>query len=512
MKLTSEQAEVINYAKQAYKPENIALIALAGAGKTSTLKEIAKAMPDKNILYIVFSKDMQKDSEKKFPKNTKVSTVNALAYNCMEIKAQPMNKYDPYTVANILRCDTQTAKIVIQELSNFCNSQSNQINNAYSNLAKEFWEKICTGKAPYTHDSYMKYFATHLDKFKDKLNYDLLLVDESQDLNPLALQITQNLKMPRIFVGDPNQSIFQFNNNVNVFDTLEFTKKMYLTQTFRCSEDIVRLANDVLRFKDENLQIKTKIPSSMPENKAIITRTNAKIVQILYNYLEDCTLDDLDGIRIPKLTRPVKDIFAAPITIQNLIKFVKDGQEPVIEDINFAWLKKYIVEKQLSESEFRKFCLSAENPEIRQAYLLLVSTYKKQMTLKQLSAALKILQRKHAVMPNMTLLTAHSSKGLEFDSVTVCDDFPNLKSLKTEYNKAFAHANFGRTVEIRETAQTHLGGKEQNFIAESNLYYVAVTRAKFEIEDRSENSEIFFYQQSLNSNIHETKQPTLNMS
>ena len=65
--------------------KNVVVRALAGTGKTSTLKLAAKRLqeekPDKNITYIVFNKAAQEESAKEFPKNTDVRTVDSIGYN-----------------------------------------------------------------------------------------------------------------------------------------------------------------------------------------------------------------------------------------------------------------------------------------------------------------------------------------------------------------------------------------------------------------------------------------------
>lgn len=495
MKLTHEQEKVIDYVKNISSPENVALIALAGAGKTSTLKAIAETLKDKKILYLVFSKDMKKEAEKKFPQNTEVFTINSLAYNCMELKYEPLSKYDIHIVMDNVFCSELEAKSVIKEIEEFCLSDEKEMNRyEYSDYARKFWDKISNGEIYHTHASYMKYFVTNFDKFIQKLDYDLLLVDESQDLNPIALTLTQKLAMPRIFVGDPNQNIFGFNNSVNVFEILNFNKVLHLTQSFRCSKQIADIANAILAFKGENLQMQSSIEHKKPTNQAFITRTNSKIVDILYKYLENYDLNNLDNVRIPTLKKSIKEIFDAPITIRNLIKFAENGDEPYIRDKNLFWLKRAIIDKQMDKKEFQSFCLSCGDSEVRQAYLLLVSTYKKSMSLSQLELALKKLQQKHANMPNTFLLTAHSSKGLEFDKVIICDDFPDLKELRSDYNKTFADSQFGRNLDVKEKAMSKLDDSQESYVSESNLYYVAVTRAKDELVDKSKNEEIFFSQ------------------
>ena len=75
--LTTEQQDIL---KSVRNNDSVCIYAFAGAGKTSTLKEIAKDHQDKTILYLAFNKAIAVSSEKTFPSNVKVLTTNALAY------------------------------------------------------------------------------------------------------------------------------------------------------------------------------------------------------------------------------------------------------------------------------------------------------------------------------------------------------------------------------------------------------------------------------------------------
>jgi superfamily I DNA and RNA helicase len=59
--------------------------AFAGAGKTSTLVEMAKALPHERILYICFNKSIADEASKKFPSNVQCKTVHSLAYGSIVI-------------------------------------------------------------------------------------------------------------------------------------------------------------------------------------------------------------------------------------------------------------------------------------------------------------------------------------------------------------------------------------------------------------------------------------------
>lgn len=76
-------------------------------------------------------------------------------------------------------------------------------------------------------------------------------------------------------------------------------------------------------------------------------------------------------------------------------------------------------------------------------------------------------------------MTTHTAKGLEFDCVTIEDDFSNLYE---QHQKLFAQGRIGQIA-------------FQKFYEEINLYYVAITRTKKQLIDKSQND--FFYKMNL---------------
>lgn len=75
---TFEQQEIIG---KVLTGKSLTITAYAGAGKTSTLVECAKAMPKRKGLYLAFNRDAAEDAKKKFKDcNVEVMTVNGYAF------------------------------------------------------------------------------------------------------------------------------------------------------------------------------------------------------------------------------------------------------------------------------------------------------------------------------------------------------------------------------------------------------------------------------------------------
>jgi hypothetical protein len=66
IKPTVEQLAIIDASRTG---DMVAISAGAGTGKTSTLRLIAEANPDKSMLYLAFNKAIQQEADGSFPPN-----------------------------------------------------------------------------------------------------------------------------------------------------------------------------------------------------------------------------------------------------------------------------------------------------------------------------------------------------------------------------------------------------------------------------------------------------------
>src|SRR3546814_9526121 len=82
---------------------------------------------------------------------------------------------------------------------------------------------------PFTHDIYLKVFA-RICKISDQFDY--LIVDEAQDLNPVLIGIVEKSGLPAVIVGDNWQSIYGFRGAEDAMSY--FDGDVYsLSQSFR---------------------------------------------------------------------------------------------------------------------------------------------------------------------------------------------------------------------------------------------------------------------------------------
>jgi len=304
LNITNEQHLIID-AK--VNPGEIILVnALGGTGKTTTLcqwsiLQIEKSdgkspFPIPRMLYVVYNKKMQEEARKKFPYVVDVHTVDSLVkkHEIVNI-CHEHAKFDvKHCVESIKEHDEDVYKILVSEITTserlgffadakktiecFALSFDNDI---------EFHHLRCKIDLPHSMKKFILKLAHVLFQMmmkkqlscswnigekimaitKVQLLYDVLLVDESQDLNPAMIGIIMNQLAHAgiIFVGDKNQHIYQFKKCVNVFNdnvlgrfcnvSNTLIQRFALTKSFRFGSNIAASANVVLRELKHNSDV-----------------------------------------------------------------------------------------------------------------------------------------------------------------------------------------------------------------------------------------------------------------
>lgn len=235
MNPTDEQSLILD----AYKTgENLVIEAGAGTGKTSTLRFISKENTNKKGLYLAFNKSIADEATTKFDRSVLCKTAHSMAYavvgknykerlNAGRVKMSDIAKFlginnDVLISEKSEKISTiQIARIAVQTVDRFCYSADNEIlgchvpkQNGISSkedhdvlkgvilpLAKRAWADLIKpeGVLKFNHDYYLKIWAMS----NPKLKYDYILLDESQDTNPVLSNIISSQKDSQIIlVGD----------------------------------------------------------------------------------------------------------------------------------------------------------------------------------------------------------------------------------------------------------------------------------------------------------------------
>ena len=470
MEASPEQKAIIMQSQEIGPGQIMKVDACAGSGKTSTLVAVTLANPEKRFLYLAFNRSIADKAGEVFPQNTKAMTMHSLAYRHVfrgakqrpflgNIKIDMLRRY--FSTMNMMKL------VLLQnEYKQFLNSPAMEFPN---NKVKRIFHLIEEGKLPMSHDHYLKLYQmlTKEERGLDR-DYDCILVDESQDCNPVTLSIVNTSGCSRIFVGDSHQSIYGFRGAINALASQQADRTLHLTNSFRSLLPILDQANRYMEAFHE-LIYKGKVPyypmKSMLDEKrvkneqtGIITRKNATLVAVIDRFSD-----------VPEqayLIKKPEEIFRLPIA---MYEFLFKRKRNFTKDL--AYLNQFQDKKGLTE-----YANEANDVEILTS-IQIAEQYKKRLyDLEEIAAEMCDPDAQYV------LTNAHTSKGLEWRKVILENDFPDLGK---SYAKCLVE-NDGK-IQAKDFVSTQ-DSVFYDFLQELNLYYVAITRAQISLENHTENA------------------------
>ncbi|KAL8578586.1 hypothetical protein ACOMHN_015042 [Nucella lapillus] len=280
-----------------------------------------------------------------------------------------------------------------------------------------------------THDGYLKLFQLRKPQLK---GYDMILIDEAQDLSPPLLDVLKRQRQPRIFVGDQHQQIYRFRGAVNALDRVKADKVFYLTQSLRFGPEIAQVANTILE-NCKNETAHTLVGHATPGcisgetvgQVAVLCRTNYDVFKLAVTYC--------DTVADPT----AKIAFVGGLDTLQLGKLVNASGS---REKRGSGCFKGIDGKRDDPVEQLPLVANSFGMSLHQCVRKIVAR-----TIDNIRQA------------DVVFSTFHKSKGLEFSSVRIVDDL-----IINDHHRAslFEHSSFS----VREE--------------DMNLLYVAVTRAK----------------------------------
>lgn len=451
---TPEQAAIIGWSGR-----KLVVRAFAGTGKTSTLVRFALANPNSRMLYLAYNRAVRDEAEQKFPFNVECKTSHQLAWpnfgrhyqqrltgnlRITDVARQLNTRHWP-----LARVATLTLNAFLCSADTQFGTQHLPDENVRSGLSSEkilaavqlLWRESARqdGVFPVTHDVYLKlYQLSEPDLAK---RWQTVLFDEGQDANPVTQALVLSQRCNLVMVGDRHQQIYRFRGAENALDAeqLADAEQLCLTHSFRFGPGVARVANMLLKRQGETLPLvgnggEDIVVSSLPEQDksthiAVLSRTVAGVIgRALDASLAGKKVYWVGGIAGYK-TEELEDLYWFSADMPERM------QSPLLarEYRNFE--------------EFESVARATKDAEMNHGLRLLDQYF-------PLPQKLQVM-REHAVtdesQAQVTVSTAHRSKGLEWPVVMLNDDFADITD--------------PLMVDSERTDET-------------NLLYVAVTRAQ----------------------------------
>ena len=467
MQATEEQNNIIHC--DLAPGQTLKVMAFAGTGKTTTLVEYTKKRPHLNFLYLAFNKGVQMEAAAKFPPNVTARTSHALAFR---VKGHPhKDRLVPGFRANMVMEalnleQMEDARFAMETLTSYLGSADPKVSQRHIpgrarafyrdrgqtmpnlvELANALGRLMCRGedeRIGMLHDGYLKLYQLS----NPRLNFDCILLDEAQDINPVTAQLVlsqaDSTINPRpasvILVGDPHQQIYSFRGAKDTLENFKADFTHYLTQSFRFDNNVARVANMILdHYKGEKHPIRgTPVnrpskPQWDPKNHTLIARTNAALFDRAVQLYRKEKIAFVGGVRGYRLDS-LKEVFY-------LLNHEKEKiKDPYIKGFDsFSDLRAYA--RTVEDLELLSICAVVEK------YTATVPKHVAGIT----------QQTVEPDQASIVLTTAHKAKGLEWDNVLLLDDFTPL---------------------LKDDTLLDPTGTEAD---EYNLIYVAMTRARINL-------------------------------
>jgi len=318
---TPEQQAVLEAVKAG---ADLKIQALAGTGKTSTLRMIAESLPDAAGQYVAFNKAIVTDAKTSFPSRVDCSTAHSLAFRAVgsryrhRLESARMSNAE---LAGFLRCtpfhcrdgqwrrtlaDDQVARSALATVQAFCKTADPEIEAAHVpahpllsgaavveaqfashvvGYARALWADIQDpgGTAQFNHDYYLKMWQLS----SPVIPADYIMFDEAQDADPVMLAIIKAQgHAQRVYCGDDYQTLYEWRGATNALARADADQTLWLTQSFRFGPEIARWANGFLRRLGESNSLRG-LPTidssvgSIDDPDAILCRTNAGVFEAL---------------------------------------------------------------------------------------------------------------------------------------------------------------------------------------------------------------------------------------
>jgi hypothetical protein len=467
---TEQQQRIIDAYQDGH---TIAVQALAGTGKTSTLQMLAAARPQTRVAYIAFNRSIADEAQRKFGRNVRADTSHAFAREALSntplrgklARVGQGARWPAEWVHHLhIAVDGEqaplpdsVARMVMATVRNFRESAADTIGRehlagsipdevpglaqAVLDYARVAWQDIADpdGQLLFDHDDYLKLWA--LDN--PCLPYDVIFFDEAQDINDVLRRVIQDQPAQTIVVGDSNQSIYGFRGAIDALKNWPAQNTLPLTQSWRFGPAVAQVGNQFLGLLKSpwlltgNPALDSSVgPVDDPD--AILARTNAGAVAAVFDAFDD-------GKRVA--------LMGGGRAIEDIAKAAKDLQAG-------RGTKHPDLSRFADWDEVRSYVEDGEDAQSLRAFVRLVDRRSADGLLQMVKELINEDQTGPEGNPDYDVIvsTVHKAKGREWGQIRIADDFP-----QPQENQTTRHIVLPSDEQLR-------------------LAYVAVTRARHRLE------------------------------
>lgn len=312
------------------------------------------------------------------------------------------------------------------------------LRNIYAD-AQLLWSKMVDQHDPtyMTHDTYLKLYALSRPSLAE---YDVIMLDESQDSNGVLLSIISSARAQQIYVGDKYQQIYSWRGATNAMDCITTPNTCNLSQSFRFGPKIAALASGILQ-NELGSDVPIKGFDAIEDELCVLEKPDCMIFRTNAGLIGEA----LRQIEQSRKVCIVGDVGALILLIDGIRDLEETGRSTHPELMDF---ESYIDFLEYTDTDTGKDLA---------VIVRLVSEH----GYAGLKAALVKVKENSEADSDIILTTAHKSKGREWDTVKLGDDYRYIEDLTA----------------------ARLSNKDFPFNAEEfNLLYVAITRAKKKLD------------------------------
>jgi DNA helicase-2/ATP-dependent DNA helicase PcrA len=461
------QEAIFNHIKNSDK--NAIIEAVAGSGKTTTLLESLKISNTDSVIFVAFNKHIAEELKPKVPKGVRVSTMHSFGYEQI-LRSYGKVKIDALKVKRTIQNKAKDLYLSFAENKNeYAEDLSNLVDLLRLNLCKDvdtasiisYKHSLMSTSQNLINDAFI--VIQEMNRIRDSIDfvdmvyipaiedikirtYDLVLVDECQDLSKCQIQLMKKMKTEGgriIAVGDRNQAIYGFggadHESFENLTQMENTVLLPLSISYRCSKSVIREAQKIVPsieyFENaiEGSINKTGNMMQIKDGDFVLCRMNAPLISSALRFIANGKKASVKGIDIGS----------------RIIANIKSTKEINLKKaINILKYKYELAKREYEESTERKSKVKLITMEdmINATEILSIDCQSIEDVKKKITNLFSDTETQGVIFSS-----AHKAKGLEAKNVHIIKpEFMPLKSVFLDWEK------------------------EQ----EENLHYVAITRAK----------------------------------